>query len=545
MFAYSHYQRHGGELYGGPQEFVETGSRGFLISTLPGKEEFAVDDTILLLRQASIKLHGAVKVNPKKVPLSSRYVSIDFMDPKNVQLWPTPEEEKGEEDDEEEKEKITNEEALTSEDAKDEKSSEVNLADSKTDEEATEKTNESQEESVAEKNSNDSPEDEKKPFEQNEDIKESDESKNKDSTQEQAKKAESGSEIKPPTNARIKKVFPVMRSIYKFKGFRTETRNVMFIKTDVPDILALAEAAMQLLFERKKVYEDGACQLLPVIGVCNFDFVQLEIMSRRVLSSLFSLSEDPKSFSVLVLDNLPGPNAETVMEIVRSTIWSLNPFSWQASALTEPDVLIQVDLVGCKLIMCCVTKYMYYRYYSPNLLVKGGYGEPEEDDGSWLTPEEKKHQEQLKLAREKEKELQRQRQEAFKKERERKRIQLEERRKLKSREAENRDGKSQSKEKPEGPNKNESSEVKGDSPPSKKQKLDSAQEASGEQSKNTKGESGLSDKEESQLSPPDADMNAEDEDNEKLDTPAVGAKEKVKRNKKRARGSRGRNRARK
>lgn len=50
------------DLYAGPQEFMEAGTRGFLVTTLPGKEEFAIDDAIDLLRQASIKLYGGIKV---------------------------------------------------------------------------------------------------------------------------------------------------------------------------------------------------------------------------------------------------------------------------------------------------------------------------------------------------------------------------------------------------------------------------------------------------------------------------------------------------
>ena len=50
------------ELYAGPTDFMEVGARGFLVSTLPKKEEFGVDDAIDLLRQTSIKLYGGYKV---------------------------------------------------------------------------------------------------------------------------------------------------------------------------------------------------------------------------------------------------------------------------------------------------------------------------------------------------------------------------------------------------------------------------------------------------------------------------------------------------
>ena len=48
--------------YCGPSEFLEAGTRGFLVTTLPDKEEFALDDAIDLLRQAAIKLTGGIPV---------------------------------------------------------------------------------------------------------------------------------------------------------------------------------------------------------------------------------------------------------------------------------------------------------------------------------------------------------------------------------------------------------------------------------------------------------------------------------------------------
>ena len=50
------------EKYVGPEDFVEAGVRGFLLTTVADKEEFAIDDAIDLLRQAAIKLSGGIKV---------------------------------------------------------------------------------------------------------------------------------------------------------------------------------------------------------------------------------------------------------------------------------------------------------------------------------------------------------------------------------------------------------------------------------------------------------------------------------------------------
>uniref|UniRef100_A0A2C9K269 THUMP domain-containing protein n=2 Tax=Biomphalaria glabrata TaxID=6526 RepID=A0A2C9K269_BIOGL len=493
---------HGGwDLYGGPQEYIEPGYRGFLITTLPGKEEFAVDDTITLLRQASIKIYGAVQIQSKKLALNPRYLAIDFMDPANIKLWPTPEEERDREEEEEEarekereerekekekekekkdkekgnkedKEKNDKEEKEALEETSD-KTSEIKENENKTEEEETKKE-ESQLESAADNNAIDNKEEEEKESEKQSDRKESDQDRSKDHKSDQAKKE--ASKDKSASSVPKKKQFPIMRSIYKFKAYRTETRNVMFIKSDVPDPLALAEAAMELLLERRRVYEDGACQLLPVIGVCNFDLEQLEVMSKRVLSSMFTASVEPKNFSVMVLENLGGPSTENVLEVVRNTIWALNPSAWQTSPLTEPDIFIQIDLVGSKLIMCCVTKYMHYRYYSPNLLVKQGRGEPEDDDGTWLTAAERKQQEEQRLARERQIEFERQRQEDLKKERERRRAFLEERRKAKMKatvEGKSRKNSGSTSDKQEGSKKKAADAVsedgKEDLPPSKNQ----------------------------------------------------------------------------
>ena len=48
--------------YAGPEEYVQAGTRGFLVTTQFDKEEFGIDDAIYLLRQAAIKLTGGIKV---------------------------------------------------------------------------------------------------------------------------------------------------------------------------------------------------------------------------------------------------------------------------------------------------------------------------------------------------------------------------------------------------------------------------------------------------------------------------------------------------
>lgn len=56
-------QDHQTDIYAGPEEYMEVGTRGFLVNTLLGKEEVGIDDAIDLLRQASIKLYGGIKVS--------------------------------------------------------------------------------------------------------------------------------------------------------------------------------------------------------------------------------------------------------------------------------------------------------------------------------------------------------------------------------------------------------------------------------------------------------------------------------------------------
>ena len=68
---------------------------------------------------------------------------------------------------------------------------------------------------------------------------------------------------------------PRMHSIYKFVAYRTEMRNILFIKSDVPDPVELAQAAMELVLQRNSVTGDAVCQLMPVLGVCHYDYHQV------------------------------------------------------------------------------------------------------------------------------------------------------------------------------------------------------------------------------------------------------------------------------
>jgi len=79
------------DIYAGPDDFVEAGTRGFLISSLPDKEEFAIDDAMYLLRQAAIKLKGGINAGRKlKQDSWQTYVKINFTDFSNIEVLPNP-----------------------------------------------------------------------------------------------------------------------------------------------------------------------------------------------------------------------------------------------------------------------------------------------------------------------------------------------------------------------------------------------------------------------------------------------------------------------
>lgn len=81
-------------------------------------------------------------------------------------------------------------------------------------------------------------------------------------------------------------------------------------------------------------------------------------MLRHVLAPIFDESLEPKGFSVFLLEKLTEPAADTIIETVRSTVWAINPLAYQASALTEPDALIRLEVVGKKLVLSCLSHFM-------------------------------------------------------------------------------------------------------------------------------------------------------------------------------------------
>ncbi|XP_059166105.1 uncharacterized protein LOC131948548 [Physella acuta] len=430
------------DLYAGPQEFMEAGTRGFLVTTLPGKEEFAIDDAIDLLRQASIKLYGGIKPKGKKFDLKLGYVKIDFMDPQLIKVLPTPEGEETEEVEDDIKTETENNESTPVEEA-DTKSNE------KSSEPSESQPAEMDTEPSKDKETSDSTDIKEEYTEKDDTMKEEtakDDSEKGDASKEDKEKgdtekddaAKNDSDQKADSDKKEVKKEEVerMRSIHKFKAFRTEMRNVLFIKSNIPDPMELAEAAMEIIIERKKVTGDAVCQLLPVLGVCDFNNFQLEVMTRRVLAHIFTESEEPKCFSVMLLDKLSEPGSELLAEIVRNTIWSINPSAWLSSPLTEPDVIIRLELIGSKLVLSCLNTCMRYRHYSPTLLVELGVGEAEDDDGTWTSTEQRKQQEVWRLAKEKLKELEKQKEEERKKEREKRKAEIESRRKARKKDDE-------------------------------------------------------------------------------------------------------------
>ncbi|XP_005113229.1 inner centromere protein isoform X2 [Aplysia californica] len=417
------------DTYAGPEEFVEAGTRGFLVSTLPDKEEFGVDDAIELLRQAAIKLTGGIKAG-KKTNVDSGYVRIDFMDPKAVTLLPRPdgEEEEEEEEEEEKKEegKEEGKEKKTEESDQKESGGTEDTAGGKQEsgeeeekEEGKEKEEESDDkdkkEELDDKEKKEDQEEEKETKE--EDKKDSKKEKESESSEKKGTKEEKWSEKSKDgkdkgKEKKTERRYVFMKSSYKFKAFRTEIRNLMFVKSDFPDPCQLAVAAMEIVVARKLSSGDSVSQLMPALGVCEFDLFQLEVMCRRVLGPVFDESLPPKTVSVMLFDKLSEPGSLMLMEVVRNTIWSINPLTCTASPLTEPDLTLRLEVIGSKLIMCCMSQFIKYRQYSPNLLLSLGEGEAEDDDLTHISTEQRREYEERRERKRKQEEERKMREEA-------------------------------------------------------------------------------------------------------------------------------------
>merc|ERR1719239_749686 len=97
--------------------------------------------------------------------------------------------------------------------------------------------------------------------------------------------------------------------------------------------------------------------------------------------------------------------------------------AYQVSPLTEPDLLIRLDVIGSKVVLCSMTNYIKFRQYSPTVLVTLGEGEPEDDDlthvcleqrQEWAEEKERrrKQEEEIKERKRKAEEEKKQREEA-------------------------------------------------------------------------------------------------------------------------------------
>ncbi|GFO38742.1 dynein heavy chain-like protein pf11_0240 [Plakobranchus ocellatus] len=467
------------EVYGGPTDFMETGSRGFLIGTLPLKEEFALDDAIDLLRQTTIKLYGGYKPSKSDFKQLEKkgYVKVDGLNLEAIKVLPHP---GGEEAEEAEKNEADSgsveattemetkteaedpEEKVETSEGKDADNAQTEMEDDKTEEAVEENEDDddgkTEEESSKAETKEHNEEQEKKENEEEETKghnKEQEKKEKEEETKEDSKdaKAKEGQKKKHETSkerdARRKakreaekqkeEAIPRMHSMYKFKAYRTEMRNLMFIMSDVPDPMEVAQAAMELILERKKVFGDAVCQILPVLGVCQFDFQQLEIMCRRTLAPVFDEALEPKSFGVMLIDKLSEPGSEMIYEAVRNTVWSVNPLAWLSSPISEPDVVLRFELIGSKLVLSCLKHFMRYRQYNPTLLADHGQGEGEDDDGGWMSEESKRELAQKRLERERQREEERLREKERQKERAKRQEEAEARRKAREEERKKRE----------------------------------------------------------------------------------------------------------
>ena len=87
-------------------------------------------------------------------------------------------------------------------------------------------------------------------------------------------------------------------------------------------------------------------------------------MSRRVLAPLLDESLPPKSLGIMLFDKPPAgklpepPASNMIIEVMRSAIWSINPLTETSSPVTEPDMVLRIDVLGTKLILTAMPHAM-------------------------------------------------------------------------------------------------------------------------------------------------------------------------------------------
>jgi len=155
---------------------------------------------------------------------------------------------------------------------------------------------------------------------------------------------------------------------WRFQNILSGAKNIVFIKTTVPDPSALVHTILSDVFEKKQQKTKFLIRMLPIDATCNIHIADIRSTSTSVLSKYFTpgvVQSYQVAYKCRYNDKL---SRDEVIQCVAEVATEVNPLS--KVDLTNPDLVIIVEII--RHIVCLGVARDFNKFRKYNLLEAGG-----------------------------------------------------------------------------------------------------------------------------------------------------------------------------
>lgn len=168
----------------------------------------------------------------------------------------------------------------------------------------------------------------------------------------------------------VQEIKEAKHELRRFQNTNTKAKNLIFIRTTLPDPSQLAHAILADLWETQVQKSRFAIRLLPISGTCRAEEDDVKRLGKELFMPIFQTKfGEGYYFSITVkIRNNNGLSRDSVIPALAGIIMELNPL--HRVSHEKPDYVILVEVIQS---VCCigiVKDFIKFRKYNMQEVVK-------------------------------------------------------------------------------------------------------------------------------------------------------------------------------
>ncbi|XP_063980074.1 THUMP domain-containing protein 1 homolog [Diachasmimorpha longicaudata] len=146
----------------------------------------------------------------------------------------------------------------------------------------------------------------------------------------------------------------------KFQYISTGVKKVIFIRSTIPDPLALTTKILKHVDETKKPKSRFILRLIPILVICKANIDDIKHKANDLFDKYFV--EAPKTFAIVVNRRYNSMKRDEIIEALATLIANKN--SGNKADLKTPEIAVVVEIIKNHCFLSIAPEYFKYRKYN-------------------------------------------------------------------------------------------------------------------------------------------------------------------------------------